>query len=250
MSRTNPQGAVSASESFGEPTGCLEQRVMQQIKVQFDYPIYFTADLFSVHNPVFHAAATRREPHRLHRLLALIDSGVAACWTMLQDDISRYVSKHQRQLELVADPFVIQGGERCKNDQAAIAELHGLFNTYRMDRQSLVVVIGGGAVLDMAGYAAATAHRGLRLIRVPTTVLAQDDSGVSVKTGINAFGKKNFLGAFAPPFAVLNDRRFLETLTRRDTIAGMAEAVKVALIRDAGFFAWLVDHQEALADGK
>ncbi len=68
-----------------------------------------------------------------------------------------------------------------------------------------MIAIGGGAVLDAAGYAAATAHRGIRLIRVPTTVLSQDDSAMGVKNGINAFGKKNYLGTFAPPFAVIND---------------------------------------------
>jgi 3-dehydroquinate synthase len=101
----------------------------------------------------------------------------------------------------------------------------------------------------MVGYAAATAHRGLRLIRVPTTVLAQNDAGVSVKNGINAFGKKNFLGTFSPPFAVLNDRRFLDSLSRRDRIAGMAEAVKAALIRDAQLFHWMVDRARALESG-
>jgi 3-dehydroquinate synthase len=241
---------VSATEFSPKSAGGLKQRIMQRISVDFDYPVYFTSDLFSIRNPVFRAAVTRKEPDRRHRLLVVIDSGVAACWPLLADNIRRYVAKHDRRLELVADPFVVKGGESCKNDRAAASELHRLFNLHRMDRQSLVVVVGGGAVLDMAGYAAAIAHRGLRVLRVPTTVLAQDDSGVSVKNGINAFGKKNFLGAFAPPFAVLNDRRFLETLTPRDRIAGTAEAVKVALIRDGGFFAWLVDHKDALAAGK
>jgi 3-dehydroquinate synthase len=99
----------------------------------------------------------------------------------------------------------------------------------------------------VGGYAAATVHRGVRVVRLPTTVLSQGDSGVGVKNGINAFGLKNFLGAFAPPFAVLNDARFLETLGRRDIVAGMAEAVKVALIRDAEFFGWLECHAAALA---
>ena len=93
-----------------------------------------------------------------------------------------------------------------------------------LDRQSFVAIVGGGALLDAAGYAAATAHRGIRTVRLPTTVLAQADSGVGVKNGVNAFGVKNFLGTFVPPFAVLNDRRFLESLGRRDTLAGMAEA--------------------------
>jgi 3-dehydroquinate synthase len=100
-----------------------------------------------------------------------------------------------------------------------------------------VIAVGGGALLDMAGLAAATAHRGVRHIRIPTTTLSQDDSGVGVKNGINAFGKKNFIGAFAPPFAVINDFQLLESLPERDKRAGYAEAVKVALIRDAEFFA-------------
>jgi 3-dehydroquinate synthase len=86
------------------------------------------------------------------------------------------------------------------------------------------------------GLAAATAHRGLRHIRIPSTTLSQDDSGVGVKNGINAFGKKNFIGTFSPPFAVLNDFDLLESLAPRDKRAGYVEAVKVALIRDAAFF--------------
>jgi 3-dehydroquinate synthase len=101
-------------------------------------------------------------------------------------------------------------------------------------------------VLDLIGYVAATTHRGIRHVRVPTTVLAQNDSGVGVKNGVNAFGMKNLLGTFAPPFAVLNDIEFLTALEPRDKIAGMAEAVKVALIRDAVFFGWLEAHAEEL----
>jgi len=114
-------------------------------------------------------------------------------------------------------------------------------------RHSYVVVAGGGAVLDMAGYAASTAHRGVRLIRIPTTVLSQNDSGIGVKNGINAFGKKNFLGVFAPPHAVINDFAFLSTLVDRDWRSGIAEAVKVALIKDASFFEFLEEHAHGLA---
>ena len=97
-------------------------------------------------------------------------------------------------------------------------------------------MIGGGAVLDMVSFAAAIAHRGIRVVRFPTTVLAQADSGVGVKNSINLFGKKNFVGTFVPPFAVINDFDFLETLEPRDRIAGVVEAVKVALLKDAAFF--------------
>jgi 3-dehydroquinate synthase len=109
-----------------------------------------------------------------------------------------------------------------------------------------VIAIGGGAVLDAVGLVAGVTHRGVRLIRVPTTVLAQDDSGVGVKNGVNYRGVKNFVGTFAPPFAVLNDLDLLTPLSERDKIAGMAEAVKVALIRDGEFFRWLERHADDL----
>jgi 3-dehydroquinate synthase len=110
------------------------------------------------------------------------------------------------------------------------------------------MAIGGGAVLDAVGFATATAHRGLRLLRLPTTTLAQNDAGVGVKNSMNMFGKKNFIGTFAPPFAVVNDLAFLETLPPRDRRAGIAEAIKVALIKDRTFFDFLYDHREALRD--
>jgi 3-dehydroquinate synthase len=93
-----------------------------------------------------------------------------------------------------------------------------------------------GRLLDVAGLAAATAHRGVRHVRIPTTTLGQCDAGVGVKNGINAFGKKNFIGTFAPPYAVINDFQMLASLPDRDKRAGYAEAVKVALIRDRDFF--------------
>jgi 3-dehydroquinate synthase len=105
-----------------------------------------------------------------------------------------------------------------------------------MDRHSYVIAIGGGAVLDAVGLATALVHRGLRLVRVPTTVLAQNDAGVGVKNGINFRGGKNAIGTFAPPFAVLDDFTFLLSLTERDWLNGVAEAFKVAIIRDRDFF--------------
>ena len=141
----------------------------------------------------------------------------------------------------------MSGGEGVKNDQALVAHLQKQMLDLGIDRHSFVVAIGGGALLDMVGYVAATTHRGLRMVRIPTTVLAQNDSGVGVKTGVNAWGSKNLLGSFAPPFAVINDSAFLATLSERDRRAGMAEAVKVALIRDGGFFATLEANADALA---
>ena len=142
--------------------------------------------------------------------------------------------------------MVIPGGEACKNAPELVHQVLTQFARHGLDRQSYILAIGGGAVLDMVGYAATIAHRGIRLIRVPTTVLAQNDAGVGVKNGVNAFDSKNFLGTFSPPVAVLNDIRFIETLEERDKRAGMAEAIKVALIRDPDFFKWLCENGESL----
>jgi 3-dehydroquinate synthase len=219
----------------------------QRITVALDYPVYFTDDVFRPGNPDLLEAIRRREPARRHRCFFAAEKRVAELWPRLLESMGAYVLAHPASLELAASPWVGEGGETVKNDVDAPARLHALFESAGLDRQSAVVVVGGGAFQDMVGYAAATAHRGLRVVRVPTTVLSQNDSGVGVKNGINAYGKKNFLGTFAAPFAVLNDARFLETLPHRDRIAGMAEAVKVACIRDAEFFAWLTAHGAGLA---
>ncbi|WP_437642504.1 3-dehydroquinate synthase [Sorangium sp. So ce854] len=222
---------------------------VQRIAVPFEYPVYFTEGVFSPSNDDLASAIAAREPRRRHRVLPVIDGGVAAAWPSLAEDIARYVDAHAERLSLAAEPIVVPGGEAAKNDAAATAALQARLDALGMDRQSFVMIVGGGAVLDMAGYAAATVHRGVRVVRIPTTVLAQADSGVGVKNGVNAFGKKNLLGTFAPPFAVLIDPRFLETLSLRDKVAGMAEAVKVALIRDARLFSWLTERAPALASG-
>ena len=219
----------------------------QRIDVPFEYPVVFTRGLFEAANSALVDLVTEREPARRHRVLAVVDAGFAAAHPWVADQIRAYFAAHGGRLELLADPVEIPGGEAAKNDPAVIDRLQTLFHCQRIDRHSYVLIIGGGAVLDAAGYAAATTHRGLRIVRVPTTVLSQDDSGVGVKNGINAFGIKNFLGAFSPPHAVFCDSTFLVRLPRRDAVAGLAEAVKVALIRDAAFFAWIEAQAAALA---
>ncbi len=219
----------------------------QRLRVEFEYPVYFTRQLFATDNPVFASALARCEPARRHRFAVFIDSGVAQHWPALGTHIARYAAAHAGQLELAAPPEAITGGEAAKNEPALITTLQRRLLELAIDRHAYVVAIGGGAVLDAVGYVAATTHRGVRHIRLPTTVTAQNDSGVGVKNSVNAFGVKNFIGTFAPPFAVLNDFDFLATLEQRDKIAGMAEAVKVALIRDADFFGWLEANADALA---
>lgn len=208
----------------------------QSFVVSFDYPVVFTRDLFDPANRAFLDAATRLQESRRHRAVVFIDSGVAQHHSGLPRRIETYFSAHAGALELAAPPCVVPGGEAVKKDLKRIEEITRQFLELRLCRHSLVVAVGGGAVLDAIGFATALFHRGLRLVRVPTTVLAQNDVGVGVKNAMNFGDGKNLVGTFSPPFAVLNDFGFLHTLSDRDWIGGISEAFKVAIIRDAEFF--------------
>jgi 3-dehydroquinate synthase len=222
-------------------------RIEQSFSVPFAYDVVFSRDALDPANPTLVEAFARREPTRRHRVLPVVDAGLAAAWPELTGWLMAYFTRHAERLELVAPPASVVGGEAAKNEPELISRLHALFHGHHMDRHSFVLVLGGGAVQDAVGFAAATAHRGLRVVRMPTTVLSQNDSGVGVKNGVNLFGSKNFVGTFAPPFAVVNDARFLERLPARERVAGLAEAVKVALIRDGAFFDALEAAAPALA---
>ena len=215
----------------------------------FEYPVTFTRDAFYPGNTVLVDALTSREPGRVHRALVVVDSGVAQGQPGLLARITEHFAGHAGRISLAAAPLVVAGGEAVKTAPEHLAALLQTMHDLRLDRHAFVVAVGGGAVLDMVGYAAAITHRGVRVVRLPTTVLSQADSGVGVKNGVNAFGKKNYLGTFAPPYAVIVDELLLESLTARDRIAGMAEAVKVALVRDAELFAWLGRRADALRRG-
>jgi 3-dehydroquinate synthase len=218
-----------------------------RFQVPFEYPVYFSEAVFAATNPTLVEALSRREPTRRHRVFVIVDGGLDAAVPRFIASIRAYFDAHSARLEMVCEPLVIAGGEACKNDAQLVPSLLQRFAELKLDRQSFCLIIGGGAVLDAAGFAAATAHRGIRVVRVPSTVLGQNDAGIGVKNGVNAFGAKNFIGSFAPPFAVINDPTLLESLSRRDRIAGIAEAVKVALIRDAAFFDWLCEHGPELS---
>ena len=222
---------------------------MQRVTVPFEYPVTFTRDAFAVSATALVDALTRKEPGRKHRALVVVDRGVAEAQPALLGRITTHFAAHAGRLSLAAPPVVVVGGEDVKTAPEHLARMLQLMHDLRLDRHAFVVVLGGGAVLDMVGYAAAITHRGVRVVRLPTTVLSQADSGVGVKNGVNAFGKKNYLGTFAPPYAVINDEQLLESLAPRDRISGMAEAVKVALVRDAQFFVWINRRADALRRG-
>ncbi len=219
---------------------------VQRFAVAFEYPVYFTERLFDPANPVLVEALARLEPERRHRCLVFLDDGLLESRPQLGQQVEGYARAHAERMQLVCPPLPVPGGERIKSELFFVEQMQQRFHEHAIDRHSFVIAIGGGAVLDAVGLVAAVTHRGVRLIRVPTTVLAQDDSGVGVKNGVNLYGVKNFVGTFAPPFAVLNDFDLLSALAARDKIAGIAEAVKVALIRDGSFFIWLERHADDL----
>ena len=216
--------------------GGFVSALVQRFTVDFDFPVRFTRAVFAVDNPVFLETVTRLEPDKRQRVLFVIDENLAKARPRLLPQIQTYCDAHRNRIRHDSEPVLVPGGEVAKNDLCHVLNLVQWMNELGIDRQSFVAIVGGGAVLDMSCFAAAICHRGIRAIRVPTTTLSQCDSGVGVKNGVNLFGKKNFIGTFVPPFAVLNDFEFIETLELRDKLAGIAEAVKVSLIRDRSFF--------------
>ncbi len=222
-------------------------RIDRSIAVPYRLQTLFTRDTFSPGNATLESVLVAGSPGRRARALVVVDDGVARAQSPLVAAIEAWFDARRDRLELVAPPLVIGGGERVKNAYFHVSDIHERIDRLHIDRHNYVMAIGGGALLDMVGLAAATAHRGVRHIRFPATTLAQADSGVGVKNGINAFGKKNFVGTFAPPFAVINDFALLRSLGERDLRAGLSEAVKVACIRDAAFFGVLEDLAPRLA---
>ncbi len=213
-----------------------KKTIQQKFSVSFDYPVTFTRDLFEPSNPVFRDTLRRRTEDRPGRALVFLDQGVATAAPDLAERICAYFSAYEADLCLVKAPHVVMGGEAIKNDYRLVMEIVDTVLEYRLCRHSFVVAIGGGAMLDAVGFAASLVHRGLRTVRVPSTTLAQNDAGVGVKNGMNLHGGKNTIGTFHPPFAVLNDSALLETLPQAHWIGGVAEAFKVAVIKDAPFF--------------
>lgn len=215
----------------------------QDLAVRFEYDVIFTHAVFAVDNDAL--ATVLGEGHS--RVIFFVDEGLIAHWPQLVNLITAWCQKRSQKVELAAPVKVIPGGEEIKNNLDILDIVGRLSAEFGLDRQSYVVIVGGGAVLDAVGFAAATVHRGLRQIRVPTTVLSQGDSGVGVKNGLNRFGIKNYYGAFAPPWAVMIDTDFLNTLELRDWIAGISEAFKVGIIKDQVFLDYLGENAEKLA---
>jgi 3-dehydroquinate synthase len=208
----------------------------QQISITYDFPVVFTRNLFAPRNRHLRDAIATTDTPAPHRCLVLVDRGAARAHPRLSDQIRDYFTAHSDALQLARAPQLLAGGEAIKQTPEPLFRIIHALQTARICRHSYCIAVGGGAFLDAVGLAAALFHRGVRHIRIPTTALAQCDSGVGVKNAINHANAKNLLGTFAPPHAVLNDSLFLDTLPRPLILDGIAEAIKVAAIKDAPYF--------------
>jgi 3-dehydroquinate synthase len=192
--------------------------------------------VFSTGNRILVNTLAPRKGSAPARILLVVDSGVVTTTPLLLEQIERYFAFNKTQITLIEKPLIVSGGEHAKNGWSPVREIMTHAGLGHLDRHSYIVAVGGGCVLDMVGFAASLIHRGIRFIRIPTTVLAQNDAGVGVKNGMNDGGAKNFIGTFSPPYAVINDFEFLKTLSTIDWVGGISEAFKVAIIADKAFF--------------
>jgi len=205
------------------------------LSVPFVHRLRFTQDVFGAERHVLSDVLEPSEGQPA-RVQFWVDENVAAAHPDLETKIVQFSDALGDQVIPVGSVQTVPGGEDIKNDVQGLAEMLKVFNKADLDRRSYAVVIGGGAVLDAVGFAASIAHRGLRMVRLPTTTLSQADSGIGVKNGVNLFRKKNWLGCYSVPWAVINDARLLSTLSERDFLCGFSEAAKVSLLKDASMF--------------
>jgi 3-dehydroquinate synthase len=230
-----------------KPSSTVSNMKIQSFEMSCDYPVVSTRHAFDLGNRSLIDVLARRETGEVHRCAVFVDVDVLAAMPELSRQIREYAVFHARHLTLVGAIHPVAGGEISRNNSDAIPRLLATFSDLAIDRHCFVIAIGSGAVLDTVGYAAAIFHRGVRHVRIPTTVLTQDDNGDGVSNAIHAHGLRHLLGSFAPPWAIINDSAFIDRLSAREKRAGMAEAVKVALIRDGDFFRWIEGNAAALA---
>jgi 3-dehydroquinate synthase len=224
----------------------MPNRIANSFRVAYRYPVSFTHGAFEPQNPAIAAAFSEVCGGGVTPCLALLDAGLAAADPGLAGRLMAYCQAHHDLIDLRGAPVLVPGGESAKDGWEVPLHTLRLATAAGLCRHSAILVVGGGAVLDAVGLGAALFHRGARLLRCPTTVLSQCDSGVGVKNGVNLDGIKNLAGTFAPPAAVINDLEALRLLSDRDWIAGIAEAFKVGAICDADFLTWLEQHADSL----
>ena len=185
------------------------------------------------------------------RLIAELRPGAAAFVVTDSNVAESHFPMLERSLAaagICAAKTVVRAGEASKNF-ATLERVVDAILAARIERNDLVIALGGGVIGDLAGFAAAIARRGIDVVQIPTTLLAQVDSAIGGKTGINTKHGKNLVGAFHQPCLVLADTQVLDTLPQREFRAGYAEVAKYGLLGDAAFFAWLESNWHELFSG-
>jgi 3-dehydroquinate synthase len=218
--------------------------VKQSFKVKYEYEVIYTRGLFSAQDNTM----TRILGAHRSNVMIFLDDKVAEAFPLLVRQAQQWAANNPASMKLIAPVEIVPGGETIKNGWDHINAMVKRMMEAGLCRHSYVMIIGGGAVLDAVGFAAAIFHRGVRQIKVPTTMLAQDDSGVGVKNGVNYQGAKNLYGCFYPPDAVVIDYGFLRTLAPRDIRSGVAEVLKVAFIKDKGLYQYIRDNAEKIRE--
>ncbi len=216
--------------------------VHQSFQVNFEYNVAYTRDLFDEGNSTLAGLLGQNRS----KVMIFVDDKVAEAFPALARQAQRWAAAYPDSIDLVTPIHIVTGGEAVKNGWQTVTDMTRRMMEGGICRHSYVMIVGGGAVLDAVGFAAAVFHRGVRQLRVPTTLLAQDDSGVGVKNGINHHGAKNLFGCFYPPDAVIIDYQFLRTLSDRDIRSGVAEALKVALIKDETLYRFIRANADAI----
>jgi len=207
---------------------------MQTLRVELGaraYPIHIGEHLLT--------DAALVAPHLDQPKVAIVTNATVAPLYLQQ------LSEALRALGVEVISIVLEDGERYK-DWVTLNRIYDILLERRCERKTTLIALGGGVIGDLAGFAAATYMRGVPFIQVPTTLLAQVDSSVGGKTGINHPLGKNMIGAFYQPRLVLADTTVLRSLPQRELSAGLAEVIKHGLVCDAGFVAWLEQNVEKL----
>ena len=219
----------SSNQGINPEDPLRQKQVDGTFSIPWTHRLRFTRDAFSNGNDVLTSVLPDHASEV--RMCTVIDAGLMDARPDLIDSLNRWQQTHSDRVRATGPPVVIPGGETTKNGWSSFETVAQAINDQHVCRRSIVLIIGGGAVLDTAGFAASTSHRGIDVIRMPSTTLAQGDAGIGVKNGINAFGVKNFLGSFSPPLAVVNDLSLLDSLDDAHWRGGLSEAVKVALLK-------------------
>lgn len=209
--------------------------IIEDFRIAYSHRVYFTENVFSAENALLASTIKEFSTAEVPRVFLVADASFMAANPDVGSKISQFFDFHREDIQFTG-MLELPGGEQLKNEPAHLDQLYRVIEEKKLCRHSWILALGGGALLDLVGFAASTAHRGIRHLRLPTTSLSQGDGGCGVKNGINYFGKKNFIGTFTPPAAVINDVEFLKSLPEPRLIDGMIEAIKVSLIKDGAFF--------------